>query len=264
MLPGAESGFPLPGPAGRARRATATARVRSPAMAQQSPTSALLAAGLAGTTNPYLARYRAGAAAQDSRRASAAGTASPPRLWTEQTADTKAAPPRPAPAPSSLDASIGACDDLLQELQSDLLSVPTATFSSKFSSRATVGVMFHGNVIESMVVGGPAFNCQQLDRGDELLQVDGQPVTEANRHRLLIGKDLPGSQVTLTVRKASGATKDVIISRMKSEQIADKRRIFELFTTILDLVAGYDERQVRHGSACVVVRAHRCKAERER
>ena len=32
---------------------------------------------------------------------------------------------------------------------------------------------------------------------------------------------------------------------MKSEQIADKRRIFELFTTILDLVAGYDERQVQ-------------------
>jgi hypothetical protein len=31
---------------------------------------------------------------------------------------------------------------------------------------------------------------------------------------------------------------------MKSEQIADKRRIFELFTKILDVVAGYDEREV--------------------
>ena len=33
---------------------------------------------------------------------------------------------------------------------------------------------------------------------------------------------------------------------MKSEQIADKRRIFELFTRILDIVAGFDERQVSH------------------
>ncbi len=43
---------------------------------------------------------------------------------------------------------------------------------------------------------------------------------------------------------SQGETKDVTITRMKSEQIADKRRMFEQFTTILDLVAGYDERQV--------------------
>ena len=208
---------------------------RRPTMAQQSPTSAMLAAGLAGTTNPYLARYRAGVAAQDSKRSPADETAIQVRLLTEQVAE--------APA-RTLGASIETCDDLLKALQTDLLSVPTATFSSKFSSRATVGVMFHGNIIESMVVGGPAFNCQELDRGDELLRVDGQPVTDQNRHMLLIGSDLPGSQVTLTVLKASGATKDVVLSRMKSEQIADKRRIFELFTTILDLVAGYDERKV--------------------
>jgi hypothetical protein len=228
-------------------------RHRRPTMAQQSPTSAMLAAGLAGTTNPYLARYRAGVAAQDSRRSPVDENASPARLWTEQVAEAQAVSLAPAPAPSRpLDASIETCNDLLKALQTDLLSVPTATFSSKFSSRATVGVMFHGNIIESMVVGGPAFNCQELDRGDELLRVDGQPVTEQNRHRLLIGSDLPGSQVTLTVRKASGATKDVVLSRMKSEQIADKRRIFELFTTILDLVAGYDERQVlRYVCACV-------------
>ena len=167
-------------------------------------------------------------------------------------AEAQAVSLAPAPAPARpLDASIEACDDLLKALQTDLLSVPTATFSSKFSSRATVGVMFHGNIIESMVVGGPAFNCQELDRGDELLRVDGQPVTEQSRHRLLVGSDLPGSQVTLTVRKVSGVIKDVVLSRMKSEQIADKRRIFELFTTILDLVAGYDERQVRVSAICM-------------
>ena len=70
--------------------------------------------------------------------------------------------------------------------------------------------MFKGNIIESMVVGGPAFNCQQLDRGDELLLVDGEAVTDANRNLLLIGGDVPGSAVTLTVRKTSVYIKRLI------------------------------------------------------
>lgn len=52
------------------------------------------------------------------------------------------------------------------------------------------------------------------------------------------------SGVLTVIPKRQGETKDVAINRMKSEQIADKRRIFELFTKILDTVAGYDERQV--------------------
>ena len=63
--------------------------------------------------------------------------------------------------------------------------------------------MFHGNMIESMVVGGPAFNSQKLDRGDELTRVDGERVTEGNRHKLLVGNDVPGAVVTLTVKKQS-------------------------------------------------------------
>lgn len=86
---------------------------------------------------------------------------------------------------------------------------------------------------------------------DQLVRVDDQIVTEANRNRLLIGKDVPGSAVALTVRKSSGEIKDVTITRMKSEQIADKRRIFELFTTILDVVAGFDERQATVVEECI-------------
>lgn len=54
-----------------------------------------------------------------------------------------------------------------------------------------------------MVVGGPAFNSQKLDRGDELTRVDGERVTEGNRHKLLVGNDVPGAVVTLTVKKQS-------------------------------------------------------------
>ena len=212
-------------------------------MAELSPHSAFLTAGLlSGSKNPYLARYRAGIAAQDSSLTAAAAAThipQPQRLWTEVGTHGRAS----WLPPPGLEDSISACDELLAELQSDMLSVPTATFSSKFSTRATLGVMFHGNIIESMVVGGPAFNCQKLDRGDELLCVDGTDVDDSNRNRLLIGKDVPGSSVTLTVQKASGERRDVVVSRMKSEAIADKRRIFELFTTILDIVGSYDESQ---------------------
>jgi len=108
-------------------------------MSQQSPTSAMLSAGLTG--NPYLARYRAGAAAQDSNMRASLQTPetqpSPARLWTISTT-----PPAKAFTsgvfPPPLDDDIQLCDDLLAELQTDLLSVPTATFSSKFSTRATV------------------------------------------------------------------------------------------------------------------------------
>jgi hypothetical protein len=57
--------------------------------------------------------------------------------------------------------------------------------------------------------------------------------------------------LVVTVETIQGETKDVVINRMKSEQIADKRKIFELFTTILDIVAGYDERQVIYVYVCV-------------
>jgi len=96
-------------------------------MAQRSPHSALLSAGLTGTPNPYLARYRAGAAAQDGMREDSVRPAA------------AGAGVIFAPAITALDSSVRLCDDLLAELNpSSLLSVPTETFSSKFSSRSTV------------------------------------------------------------------------------------------------------------------------------
>lgn len=106
------------------------ARHISSASMAQSPHSALLSAGLVGTPNPYLARYRAGARAQD-------GVAEDAPMPSSARSD---ATMRSGQSPSpSLDASVRLCDALLSELKPDsLLSVPTATFSSKFSTRATV------------------------------------------------------------------------------------------------------------------------------
>ena len=49
----------------------------------------------------------------------------------------------------------------------------------------------------------------------------------------LVGSDVPGSTVTLRVKKAgSGDLKDVEVVRVESRELADKRRLFELFTDI--------------------------------
>lgn len=39
-----------------------------------------------------------------------------------------------------------------------------------------VGIMLNDLTIDNMVVGGPAYKCKQLDRGDTILRVDGVEV----------------------------------------------------------------------------------------
>jgi hypothetical protein len=137
--------------------------------------------------------------------------------------------------------------------------------------------MFVGLTIEDMVVGGPAFNSQELERGDTLLAVDGQVtalpsapcvlvrhpraswlfvraswlpwfgaftlykmtrripqvVSEATIAEAILGSDVPGTAVRLTVaRGAHGKRRDVILTRMSTRSIADNVRMFELFTSL--------------------------------
>ena len=95
---------------------------------------------------------------------------------------------------------------------------------------AQVGIMLNGCVIDNMVIGGPAYNCARLERGDLIFEVDLTPVTGENVHEMLLGSDVPGTQFAMKVKKATGQVKEVQISRMATEVIADRRRMFELFT----------------------------------
>jgi S1-C subfamily serine protease len=61
--------------------------------------------------------------------------------------------------------------------------------------------MLKGSVIESIVIGGPAFNSSMLEVGDVILGVDGSKVTEENIVSTLIGDDRPESNVILTVQR---------------------------------------------------------------
>ena len=76
-----------------------------------------------------------------------------------------------------------------------------------------------------MEVGGPAHGV--VNEGDVVVQVDNQLVTADNITQKLLGNDVPGSIVALTLKDSSGTTRNAAIARMDSSLIADKRQLFE-------------------------------------
>jgi len=67
-----------------------------------------------------------------------------------------------------------------------------------------------------------------------ILAVDGKETKGADILRLLKGVDTPGSVVELTLRRTSGETETVKLQRMARDLIADKKKLFDLFTHMLD------------------------------
>ncbi len=66
-----------------------------------------------------------------------------------------------------------------------------------------MGLILKGTMIDSVVVGGPAFLSTCLGRGDVVLEVDGRNVTDQTIEILLAGNDKPGSLAVLTVAKCN-------------------------------------------------------------
>ena len=61
--------------------------------------------------------------------------------------------------------------------------------------------MLKGTEIDNTVIGGPAHNSKAVGPGDVILKIDDVVVTSENVIRLLLGNDMPGSPVNLTVAK---------------------------------------------------------------
>jgi hypothetical protein len=190
---------------------------------------------------------------------------------------------------------VSLCSAVLKKLQETDLQELTNTTTpensgTRFSTRSTVGIMFNGLTIDNMVVGGPAYNSGQLEQGDVVLQIDHAPITAEGLLPALIGSDIPGTTVTLTVRKGrppltrasegpntlwylsnkepfpdqlfttylssdgprknlppdelplltakkdkaerNPEVREVVLTRMASAVIAERRRMFELFTSM--------------------------------
>jgi S1-C subfamily serine protease len=61
--------------------------------------------------------------------------------------------------------------------------------------------MLQGTVVDNTVIGGPAHSSKAIGQGDVILKIDGIVVTSDNIKGLLVGSDVPGSSVTVTVAK---------------------------------------------------------------
>ena len=169
----------------------------------------------------------------------------PPGSWTAEKCFCSQREASPGQAPRAAmtadhvyDGLHGAGQQLLQALAADVaqefLAADGEQSAAGFKTRTTVGIMFDRCVIDNMVVGGPAYNSRQLDRGDLVVEIDGRPVDKDSLSQMLVGKDVAGTPVAITVKKGgkTGAKKTVTLLRMPSEAIADRRRLFELFTTM--------------------------------
>ena len=140
------------------------------------------------------------------------------------------------------------CDRLQARLRAeDIFLAPNAQGSSScFRTKSTVGMMLNGCVVDSLVVGGPGYNSGQLDRGDVVIKVDQTVVDKDTILAALVGDDAPGSEVSLTIQKGgrTGNVRVISLQRMATERIADRRRIFELFTLIKDRATQLDDDKI--------------------
>ena len=66
-----------------------------------------------------------------------------------------------------------------------------------------------------------------VNEGDLVVSVDNQSATPETVTHLLLGSDVPGSLVSLTLKDGGGRTRNAAIARMDSSLIADKRELFE-------------------------------------
>ena len=99
-------------------------------------------------------------------------------------------------------------------------------------TKATLGVMLRGTKVDTLVVGGPAYNSGMLERGDEIIMVGSSRVeNEDQLLSLLHGSDEPHTIVNLTVRRGS-LERRLELKRMPALMLADNLRMFETFTEV--------------------------------
>ena len=77
----------------------------------------------------------------------------------------------------------------------------------------------------------------KFKRGDRVLKIDGEDVDEsgAGLTKMLIGSDVPGTDVTVTVKREGDNVFDVTLTRATTLELADKKKMFQLFAQIKDL-----------------------------
>jgi hypothetical protein len=123
---------------------------------------------------------------------------------------------------------------LQETLSQDVLNIPHEQDATGLHNRTTLGILLNCCIIDRLVLGGPAWKSKFFKIGDEIDKVDGIRADRANIHELLIGNDVPGSSVSITLKTDGwhGLGKTVELKRMSAIAIADRVRMFELFSSM--------------------------------
>jgi hypothetical protein len=122
-----------------------------------------------------------------------------------------------------LDSCESLCAALDEQFQT---SVGNENIDSSLSSRSTLGLKYDSGTLAvvSLEVGGPAFNCGQLQKGDVLLKVNDESVAPRNVAKLLKGDDQSGSTMRLSFRCVETNTiKNVTLTRMPTGVLGDSQ-----------------------------------------
>ena len=99
-----------------------------------------------------------------------------------------------------------------------------------------IGVSLDGLIVKGLVFGGPAYNCGQFGIGDAILQIDNSDASPENVDDLLRGDDIPGSYLSIKIRKASASDElEVKLQRMPSAVISRHFEIFQSFQACMVL-----------------------------
>ena len=84
---------------------------------------------------------------------------------------------------------------------------------------------------------------QNAQVGDTILKVDKKEVTMEDYESALLGCDVPGSRIQLSILKPDGREVDVTLSRMARNEMADSVKMFEYFTTLEEFIANSGDEQ---------------------
>ena len=91
--------------------------------------------------------------------------------------------------------------------------------------------MLEEGVITNMLTGAPAAMSRKFQKGDKVVAVDGRLAQPGEIVPLLVGDDVPGTTVTVTVQR--GAQQSMVtLMRASTKTLADRRRMFQLFTKL--------------------------------
>ena len=65
-----------------------------------------------------------------------------------------------------------------------------------------LGILLQDTIVDHIMADSPA--AKSLHPGDKIVNVDGEQVNQGNILQLLIGSDIPGSSVRLTISRNKG------------------------------------------------------------